>query len=54
MFELIAEEESVTKYIVSYVEAQQMYYRASLDEIDQVVADVNGLISKEIPEGKCL
>lgn len=45
MFELIAEEETVAKHIVSYVEAQQSYYRSSLDEIDQVVAEVNGLIS---------
>lgn len=46
MFELIAQEETVAKYIVNYVEAQQLYYRSSLDQIDQVVAQVNGLISK--------
>lgn len=43
---MIAEEETVAKYIVNYVEAQQLYYRSALDQIDQVVSHVNGLISK--------
>lgn len=48
MFELIAEEENMANYIINYIKYQQLYYRSALDEIEDVMDRVNGLLSKSI------
>lgn len=46
MFELIAEEENMAHHIINYVKYQQLYYKSALDEIEDVMDRVNGLLSK--------
>lgn len=46
MFELIAEEESIATNILNYVKYQQLYYRTALVEIEQVMEQMNGVLSK--------
>lgn len=50
MFELIAEEENMANYIVNYVTAQRLYYKSALEQIEDVMQRVDGLIS-ECPKG---
>lgn len=49
MFELIAEEENMAMHIISYVKHQQLFYRSALQQIDDVMDRVNGLLSKSDP-----
>lgn len=46
MFELIAEEKNMASYIINYIQFQKLYYKSALDEIDEVMQRVQGLISK--------
>lgn len=46
MFELIAEEDNMANYILNYIKYQQLYYKSALDEIEDVVENINHLISK--------
>lgn len=46
MFELIAEEENMAMHIINYVKHQQLFYRSALQQIDDVMDRVNGLLSK--------
>lgn len=46
MFELIAEEENIANYIVNYVTAQRLYYKSALEQIEEVMTRVDGLIRK--------
>lgn len=46
MFELIAEEENIANYIVNYVTAQRLYYKSALEQIEEVMTRVDGLISE--------
>lgn len=53
MFELIAEEETIASCIINYVKYQQLCYKSALSEIEQVLGDVNGFISKFFNFFKC-
>lgn len=46
MFELIAEEENMSNYIINYIKHQQLYYKSALKRIEEVMDRVNGLMSK--------
>lgn len=46
MFELIAEENNMASYVSNYIQFQKLYYKSALDEIDEVMQRVQGLISK--------
>lgn len=46
MFELIAEEDNMANSILNYMKYQQIYYKSALEEIEDVVENVNYLISK--------
>lgn len=46
MFELIAEEDNMANHVINYIKYQQLYYKSALDEIEDVMSHVNGLISK--------
>lgn len=46
MFELIAEEDNMANYVINYIKYQQLYYKSALDEIEDVMCHVNGLISE--------
>lgn len=46
MFELIAEEDKMANYIVNYVTAQRLYYKSSLEQIEETMTNVDGLISE--------
>ena len=52
MFELLAEEESIVNYVISYVKFQQLYYQSALKEIDPILDNMSGLLSKFIRK-KC-
>lgn len=54
MFELIAEEENMANYIINYIKYQQLYYRSALDEIEDVMDRVNGLLSEFRSVAVCL
>lgn len=45
MFELIAEEENMSNYIINYIKHQQLYYKSALKRIEEVMDRVNGLMS---------
>lgn len=49
MFELIAEENNMASYVSNYIQFQKLYYKSALDEIDEVMQRVQGLISKYSP-----
>lgn len=46
MFELIAEEQNMASYIINYIQFQKLYFKSALDEIEEVMQRVQGLISK--------
>lgn len=46
MFELIAEENNMASYVINYIQFQKLYYKSALDEIEDVMQRVQGLISK--------
>ena len=48
MFELIAEEENISNYIINYIKFQQLYYKSALKEIERVMERFNDLMSKFI------
>lgn len=46
MFELIAEEDVMANHVINYIKYQQLYYKSALEEIEDVMNRINGLISK--------
>ncbi|KAG5675481.1 hypothetical protein PVAND_005382 [Polypedilum vanderplanki] len=44
MFDLLAEEDNISNYILNYVKYQQLYYKSALKEIEALMGDMNGLI----------
>lgn len=44
MFELIAEEENMANYIINYVRHQRSYYQSALQQIEEVMERMDGLI----------
>lgn len=46
MFELIAEEDDISNYILNYIKYQQLYYKSALEEVEDVLEHVHNLISK--------
>lgn len=54
MFELIAEEDVMAHHVINYIKYQQLYYKSALEdqleEIEDVMNRINGLISKFPPE----
>lgn len=49
MFELIAEEDVMANHVINYIKYQQLYYKSALEEIEDVMNRINGLISKFSP-----
>lgn len=47
MFELIAEEDVMANHVINYIKYQQLYYKSALEEIEDVMNRINGLISKQ-------
>lgn len=45
MFELIAEEDVMANHVINYIKYQQLYYKSALEEIEDVMNRINGLIS---------
>jgi hypothetical protein len=48
MFELLAEEESISKYIINYIKYQEQCYKSALNEIEAMMGKMNELLSKYI------
>lgn len=46
MFELIAEEDVMANHIINFIKYQQLYYKTALEEIEDVMNRINGLMSK--------
>ena len=46
MFDLLAEEENISSYVVNYVRFQQMYFKSALDEIELLMTEMNSLLSE--------
>lgn len=46
MFELIAEEEMVANYVMSYISHQKAYHRSALNEIEIVMKQIDSFMSK--------
>lgn len=46
MFELIAEEDVMANHVINYIKYQQLYYKSALEEIEDVMNRINGLISE--------
>ncbi|CAO1311968.1 unnamed protein product [Diamesa serratosioi] len=44
MFDLLAEEDNISSYILNYVKYQQLYYKSALKEIEALMTDMNVLI----------
>ncbi|KAL7041180.1 hypothetical protein ACKWTF_000672 [Chironomus riparius] len=44
MFDLLAEEDNISNYILNYVKYQQLCYKSALKEIETLMSDMNGLI----------
>ncbi|XP_031621344.1 rho GTPase-activating protein 21-like [Contarinia nasturtii] len=44
MFELIAEEDVMANHVINYIKYQQLYYKSALEEIEDVMNRINGLI----------
>ncbi|CAO1343367.1 unnamed protein product [Diamesa hyperborea] len=44
MFDLLAEEDNISSYILNYVKYQQLYYKSALKEIEALMSDMNLLI----------
>lgn len=41
MFDLMAEEETISNHFMNYVKCQQLYYKEALDDIDEVLKRMN-------------
>jgi hypothetical protein len=48
MFELLAEEESISNYIINYIKYQELCYKSALSEIEGMMVKMNELLSKYI------
>lgn len=46
MFELIAEEDVMANHVINYIKYQQLYYKTALEEIEEAMNRIYGLISK--------
>lgn len=46
MFELIAEEDVMANHVINYIKYQQLFYKSALEEIEDVMNRINGLVSK--------
>ncbi|XP_055319802.1 rho GTPase-activating protein 92B-like [Sitodiplosis mosellana] len=44
MFELISEEDVMANHVINYIKYQQLYYKSALEEIEDVMNCINGLI----------
>lgn len=45
MFELIAEEENMSNYIINYIKHQQLFYSSALEQIEEVMERMDTLMS---------
>ncbi|CRL02743.1 CLUMA_CG015861, isoform A [Clunio marinus] len=44
MFDLLAEEDNISNYILNYVKYQQLFYKSALEEIENLMSDMNAMI----------
>lgn len=44
MFDLIAEEDNISRYIIAYVENQQIFYKSALENINEVMGEMRSLM----------
>jgi Rho GTPase-activating protein 17 len=46
MFELLAEEESISSYIINYIKYQELCYKSALKEIEEMMVRMNDFMSE--------